>query len=824
MGLFILGFCLNLNGQYWDESWSKGYKNSIKVLFEDTAKAKIVTWDKIYQTNDLAQTWTVLKSITGTGFPRYNDACQSAPMHYRLCDNKGKIWVTNDDFVTFTSNSTGVGTFNDIDFPTNTDGYGLKSGRLYASSNTGQTWSAKTEPNGEKIGGMVFIDANTGFVHLDDDISTDTILYKTTNGGTTWSPILYNGFQDSTDNNWPSVTFFESKGNRIVIGYEKGKILKSEDQGVTWSFIHTPASKDVLAVDFYDANLALIGYEDGHTLETKDGGKTFNGMDCKNAINGFTSLKILSPTKYFQLAPGNRHSVYEGRMVADFDEWTVIKEGGTERFEGVKYAAKNVLYSYSRNQISRSVNNASNWSSVSYNTSPYLSTFMAPADANTCFFAHSKWPSGALVNKVTGGLTTITKVSIPGTDTLVEPTMIKFSTPKIGYFAYTENATGMAKLLKTMDAGASWSIVNIQLPFNTSANDTSSLIDDIQFFDTTQTKGVMIGKGKIGFQYITWVGFTSDGGTNWTYELKFGIGQKAPYHGIRSLRGDTFGVVAGQNSYNIWSGGYNGRSNKLPIVFSNEEVVHNRTSTDDGTGTFNNDPFTHHAIPTIGFPEPKSMDVFAGKDTNWIVGVGHNGLIYRMFYNGTGEMPWQIAGNGSSATGGGGTIPSAPSGAVLVNVVNSDHVVNISWNDNSSNEDGFKLYRSEDGNSFSVVQTTSANQNSVNDSFLDNNKNYYYKLTAFNDQGESGFSNTAQITTLTNLNSVQKNMIGFYPNPVGNMLQVIGDVDEVRLYNLQGQLVLKSQLQSINVSELKKGLYIVEFILGEQKVTMRLIK
>ena len=358
------------------------------MFFEDTAKAKIVTYDKVYQTNDLAQNWTLLKTITGSSFPRFNDASQSSVNHYRLCDNKGKIWVTDDDFVTFTSSSTGVGTFNFINFPTDAAGFALKTGRLYSSVNSGQAWAAKTEPNGEKIGGMVFMNATTGFVHLDDDIVTDTILYKTTNGGTSWTPVLYPGFMDSTQHSGPAVTFFKSKGNLILIGFEKGKILKSEDAGATWKLIRTPVSSyDVLAIDFYDANLGLIGFENGHTLETKDGGITFNGMDCKNSYSGYACLKVLKPNKYFHMAPGNRHSVYSGRNKATFDEWVVIQEDGTDKYEGVKYAAKDVLYSYSTNKVLRSTDNGSTWNSTAYGFNNYLSTFMAPVDANTCFFA-----------------------------------------------------------------------------------------------------------------------------------------------------------------------------------------------------------------------------------------------------------------------------------------------------------------------------------------------------------------------------------------------------------------------------------------------------
>lgn len=818
--LLILGISSTAWGQYWDEFRAEGHKNSVKVFFDDSAKAKIITYEKVYQTNDIAQTWSALKTITGSGFPRFVDASKSSPKHFRLCDNKGKVWVTNDDFVTWNSYSTGAGAFSKIDFPSDDNGFGLRNGYLYKSSDGGQSWAYLGGLSNDKIGGMVFINPTTGFVHINDDIGTDTILYKTTDGGSTWSPILFAGFQDSTENSWPSVTFFKSDGNRIVLGYENGKLLKSEDNGSNWTFISTPTYKDILAVDFYDANIGIIGMEDGHTLETKDGGKTFRGMDCKNAINGYSSFEILTPHKYFQMAPGNRHGLYTGRTDATFDEWVVIAEGGTERYESVKYAAKDVLYAYSAGKVWRSTDNGSTWNSKSAS----VGGFMAPADANTCFFAMEKWPSGATIKKVSGGLSQVTDVLIPNTDTLGIPTMLKFLTPKLGYFSFQDKATGNITLYKTIDGGGSWKTVSLDLPFSSPTNDTFTYIDEIQFFDTNQTKGVMVGKGKIGFQYIGWVGFTSDGGSTWTYELKFGVGQKSPFHGVRSLGGDVFGVVAGQNSYNLWSGGQSNRSNNLPIVFSNENVVHNRTSTDDGTGNVNNDPFSHHAIPTIRFPEPRSMDVYAGKDTNWIVGVGHEGLIYRMFYYGTGAMPWQVPGINTSASSGGGSVPAAPSNVTLLNIRRTDQVVNITWEDNSNDEDGFRVYRSTDGVNFTVVQTLSQDQLTTNDSFLNDASDYYYKLTAFNAHGESDFSNTVQIKTLTNIKDLNKELVGFYPNPVGENMFVFGDVSLVRIFNLHGEMVLESNSKSINLSLLNKGIYLVELNSGNKRTTMRMVK
>ena len=68
--------------------------------------------------------------------------------------------------------------------------------------------------------------------------------------------------------------------------------------------------------------------------------------------------------------------------------------------------------------------------------------------------------------------------------------------------------------------------------------------------------------------------------------------------------------------------------------------------------------------------------------------------------------------------------------------------INLSWNDNSDNEDGFDIDR--DGVIFTTV---SANVTSYIDTGLLENTAYSYRVRAYNDTGESAYSTTASATT-----------------------------------------------------------------------------
>ncbi|MEW6160222.1 MAG: fibronectin type III domain-containing protein [Verrucomicrobiota bacterium] len=98
---------------------------------------------------------------------------------------------------------------------------------------------------------------------------------------------------------------------------------------------------------------------------------------------------------------------------------------------------------------------------------------------------------------------------------------------------------------------------------------------------------------------------------------------------------------------------------------------------------------------------------------------------------------------------GGGTVetpPAAPTG--LSATAKSFSQINLSWTDASSNENGFKLERKvASDSSFNTIATLEANATSYQDTGLAANTEYVYRLRAFNNVGNSDYSNEARATT-----------------------------------------------------------------------------
>ncbi len=93
-------------------------------------------------------------------------------------------------------------------------------------------------------------------------------------------------------------------------------------------------------------------------------------------------------------------------------------------------------------------------------------------------------------------------------------------------------------------------------------------------------------------------------------------------------------------------------------------------------------------------------------------------------------------------------LPSAPSN--LSGTVASGSQINLTWTDNSVNENGFQVLREDPNtNTFHLVATVGTNVTSYFDAGLQNGQTYSYQIQATNTVGNSASSNTATISIPT---------------------------------------------------------------------------
>src|SRR5206468_2965127 len=83
--------------------------------------------------------------------------------------------------------------------------------------------------------------------------------------------------------------------------------------------------------------------------------------------------------------------------------------------------------------------------------------------------------------------------------------------------------------------------------------------------------------------------------------------------------------------------------------------------------------------------------------------------------------------------------------------------VSLAWQDNSTNESGFKLERKRESDGYQQIQLLPANSTSATDVGLEEDTTYTYRVRSTNDGGDSAYSNEASITTPTTVPKAPSN-------------------------------------------------------------------
>jgi photosystem II stability/assembly factor-like uncharacterized protein len=177
--------------------------------------------------------------------------------------------------------------------------YGNGSGKLYRTADGGNTWARVWDQPGTFIRALGFVDDANGFlgnVGTDyyPDVTDTRPLYRTRDGGTTWSPVDAPGIDIVKGicgiDILPQSRIFQGSLQTTPIIHAAGRVggpatmLRSLDGGDTWRVVDLRGHAGmILDVKFFDANNGLVCAASSDNLEvsnalilrTTDGGTTW---------------------------------------------------------------------------------------------------------------------------------------------------------------------------------------------------------------------------------------------------------------------------------------------------------------------------------------------------------------------------------------------------------------------------------------------------------------------------------------------------------------------------------------------------------------------
>jgi photosystem II stability/assembly factor-like uncharacterized protein len=224
--------------------------------------------------------------------------------------------------------------------------------RIYRTTNGGETWSLQFTNQDPKafFDAMAFWDRGNG-IAVSDPVEGRFVIIRTSDGGATWQPVTRAPAALSGE------AAFAASGTCITVqgktnawigtGGARARVLRSTDRGETWAAAEVPLlngepSAGVFSLAFRDSMRGVIvggdyrkeGEARHNIALTSDGGRTWKSIQEK-APSGFRSCVA------FVAGESVEHLVTVGPSGADYSPdggatWTSF--GGTEGYHAVAFS------------------------------------------------------------------------------------------------------------------------------------------------------------------------------------------------------------------------------------------------------------------------------------------------------------------------------------------------------------------------------------------------------------------------------------------------------------------------------------------------------
>ena len=464
-------------GVNWVEVYQNGSGFDLAggILFFDANTGFASGQGYYVRTTNAGSSWSEVSGTGNTG--TCTDIINSTTAVYAgyNVSINGTVFKTTNSGASFTSQivfgSVSTSLYGVHFFDLNNGYCGGQGGILAKTTNGGSSWTPLTYPVAQNIYGMHFFDANTGLIG-----GGAGALYRTTNGGTNFTAVT---MTPATSQSIYSFHFFNSS-NGIMSG-SNGTYYRTTDGGLTWNVISI--NTQLNGVTFIDSQTGFVVGNSGMIQKTVNGGTNWSVINSPTNVNLNNIVFPNSTTGYINAVSGKfLRSTNTGTT------WDSLSTGTTLSMVSMEFIDVNTGYVGSTNGIvKKTTNGGLNWTDYNVGASITSNGISFP-NVNTGFVCAS---SGVIRKTTNAGV----NWSLLTTGTAQGLLSIDFFDANTGYAAGNAGT-----LIKTTNGGTNWTLQTTGVTDN---------INSIKFGSVTRGM-CALNTGKILV--------TTDGGANWSQQ------------------------------------------------------------------------------------------------------------------------------------------------------------------------------------------------------------------------------------------------------------------------------------------------------------------
>ncbi len=368
-----------------------------------------------------------------------------------ITGNNNYAFRTTDEGATWTRmTSVPAGSWGHIDFVSPSTGFIGANGACAFTSDGGQNWQLRSGyPDCPIMYGMDFRDANLGLV-AGDHLSQGTGIYRTTDGGRTWSRRLTGIFND--------VVFMDA--STALATTNTGVIYRSTDAGNNWMQIAPDRPNGLLDLERVDSTTIVGVSAFGDIWRSADGGFTWSRVgDDLGDLPGRWRVRFRDAQNGWVVGP-------KGMMLASTDgglTWRVASNGIADNITDIKMVSRAFGYAVTRNAyVLRTRDGGAHWDlrhlKVTGNVFGHAEGLQAIDVVDEQFAVAAGL--GGIVFKTTDGGETWQPIGYPTLPGLFDIYDVRFTSRQTGWVVGLDNDLGHYRTIyRTMDGGLTWQLV-----------------------------------------------------------------------------------------------------------------------------------------------------------------------------------------------------------------------------------------------------------------------------------------------------------------------------------------------------------------------------